>query len=107
MKRFLFTASLVLGLASCHQQIDFAQVKPGMTQAQTLAVTGEPGTRQPFFFHTELWMYPKQNAMVVMRGDTVMRVSLDAKKDLAESSKGLEDANQAMQGMDSLMRAAR
>ncbi len=76
-----------------------------MSKEKVSALIGEPEQKMPMFI-MEWWMYPKDNKLVVMRNDTVVRVVMDLKASqdsMKTMSKDMEKAGEDMKkALDSL-----
>ena len=94
MKKFI---PLLFLLAACHKSGDFTKVKVGMHAKDVVSLVGEPSSKMPMMI-VEWWNYKDDNKLIVMSGDTVMRVVQDMKatqdsmKNLATSFQGKMDS---------------
>jgi len=86
MKKFI---PILLLLAACHSNKKFDQVKVGMHSKDVVALVGEPESKNQMLM-VEWWMYKSDNKMLVMSGDTVMRVvsNLSATQDSMKAALG-------------------
>jgi len=74
------TILLLSILTACHQDKTkkFSQIKQGMSASNVVALVGEPEAKTSMFI-VMWWNYPKDNKLIVMSHDTVIRVVMDLK----------------------------
>jgi len=78
MKKILTLFVAVLSLTACSKEKPFESLKVGMTGSKVIELVGEPDQKMPIFV-AEWWTYQKDNKLIVMNSDTVVRVVLDLK----------------------------
>ena len=78
MKKPILLVLLVLTITACHNSSKFGKIKQGMSSKAVVALVGNPESKTPLFT-IEWWNYSKDNKLIVMSNDTVVRVVMDLK----------------------------
>ncbi|MNJ91513.1 hypothetical protein D3C87_91650 [compost metagenome] len=94
MKNTLLILVAAIGLTACYKTKSFDSISKGMTKDKVTELVGEPEEKMPMFV-AEWWMYRKENKVVVMHSDTVLRVVKDLKS-VQDSMKSLGDELQKL-----------
>lgn len=94
MKKALLILVAAIGLTACYKTKSFDSISKGMTKDKVTELVGEPEEKMPMFV-AEWWMYRKENKVVVMHSDTVLRVVKDLKS-VQDSMKSLGDELQKL-----------
>lgn len=94
MRKTLLILAAAIGLTACSKIKSFESISKGMTKDEVTQLVGEPEEKMPMFI-AEWWMYRKDNKVVVMHSDTVLRVIMDLKS-VQDSMKSLGDELQKL-----------
>ncbi|MDB5137229.1 MAG: hypothetical protein JWP37_3832 [Mucilaginibacter sp.] len=109
MKKLNLIPLLFLVITACHSDKtkSFSQIKHGMQSKDVIALVGEPETKTSVII-ADWWNYSKDNKMIVMSHDTVVRVVMDLKaaqdsmKTIgADMSKKMDSLSTALKTIDS------
>lgn len=91
MKKMLMLIFATVILLACSKKKPFESIKKGMTAAKVIALVGEPDEKialpndprlaalPGFFEGFSTWTYEKDNVIIALKNDTVLKIQLDMK----------------------------